>query len=147
VRRSTAPAPFVAPAVCEYGRIAPSEVRRALVRDGPVVLEIDGEVLMTLDARGACVDLAPRPANHAVTVVGWRDEHWVVRNSWGGERVPERLPPDLSCVGRGWNACVVEWRAWRGDPLDPGFALLPMRYAPLHETDPSPWIAARVSCA
>ena len=58
-------------------------VRALLLRDGPVVLEVNARTLKSVDARGRVQDLTPRPSNHAVCVVGWEGDCWIVRNSWG----------------------------------------------------------------
>ena len=127
-------------------RVPPSEVRGVLQREGPVILEVSAETLKDLDAQGRAVDLAPRDPNHAVAVVGWQRDCWVVRNSWGTRKVPRAIPRDAEdCVGRGHNSCVVEWEEWTGTPEDPGFVLLPMSYAPLHARHPSPWVSVTVS--
>ena len=147
-------------------RLAPDAVRAELLARGPVVLEVNAATLKSVDARGVVTDLAPRGPNHAVAVVGWTTRApaaageageageggaagagvacWVVRNSWGARRVPRALPSDFGCVSHEGNACEVEWEAWSGDPADPGFVLLPMAFAPLHATAPSPWVAADV---
>lgn len=134
-------------------RVPPETVKRELLEHGPLVLEVSARTLKTLDARGVATDLTPRPPDHAVCVVGWETtadgvECWVVRNSWGDARAPKAVPTDITqCVARGRNACAVEWEPWRGMPSDPGFLLLPMRFAPLSSRTPSPWIAARVVVA
>lgn len=122
------------------------EVRRHIARDGPVVLAVHSDTLKTVDARGVVTDLSPRPPNHSVSVVGWtRDDHWIVRNSWGHRRVPKRTPLDMSCVSFEANDCEVEWETWSGgDPTDPGFLYLPMRLASLHPPHPCPWLVPLV---
>ena len=140
--------------VTDPRRIPPARVKAELVEGGTLVLEVSAQTLKALDARGVATDLAPRDADHAVCVVGWdvvsgeedeEEEVWIVRNSWGTERVPREVPEDAdACVARGRNACRVQWDAYRGDPRDPGFVLLPMSYVPLHAEAPSPWVAATV---
>jgi hypothetical protein len=129
-------------AVVGARRLRPDEVREALLRDGPVVLEISSQLLKSVDARGVVTDATAHPANHVVCVVGWRDGHWIVRNSWGYRRVPRALP-DLACVGHDRNECQVEWEAWSGDPDDPGFVRIAMTH-PCLRGSPSPWMAADV---
>lgn len=142
-----ADAPF---RVSEPRRVMPWDVRAALA-DGPVVLEVSATTLKRLDARGVARDLTPREPDHAVCVVGWETlvngvECWIVRNSWGRARVPQSVPTDVdTCVARGRNDCAVAWEAWKGDPRDPGFLLLPISYAPLHALAPSPWLVADVT--
>jgi hypothetical protein len=138
--------------VAHARRVPLGRVRETLLHEGPVVLEINAGTLKSANARGVVTDLQPRETNHAVCVVGWEvrdgEECWVVRNSWGKDRVPADVPADADdCVGRGFNTCRVEWQPWRGDPRDPGFVLLPTRYAALSATAPSPWIAATVQVA
>lgn len=141
-----APSPFASQLeVVQFGRIPPAEVEQEIIRSGPVVLEVSAEVLKGCDARGVVTDLRPREPDHAVTVVGWKNGNWIVRNSWGKERVPEAVPTDIHCVKKGKNDCQVTFVRWRGDPQNSGFVLLPMGYAPLHSSDPSPWVVARVS--
>lgn len=125
-----------------------AEVAAALLRDGPLVLDLNARTAKTLDAEGVVADLTPRSANHVVSVVGWRTHPhhgpvWIVRNSWGQKRVPKSLPDDLGCVTWDANACIVEWDRWIGDPRRPGFFYLPMSYAPLEAAE-SPWLAIEV---
>lgn len=139
------PRPDARFSVRDARRVAPDAVREAL-RDGPVVLEVSAETLKRVNARGVVEDLAWRDPDHAACVVGWERDCWIVRNSWGKERVPEAVPDDAEqCVARGHNACdVVAWQPWSGDPRDPGFLLLPQSFPPLHHRWPSPWIACTV---
>lgn len=136
--------------VANARRVAPDQVKRELRERGPLVLEVSAATVRRLDARGVAVDATPREPDHAVCVVGWQTtsdgvECWVVRNSWGRDRVPVDVPRDVGeCVSRGANACKVEWEPWRGMPDDPGCLLLPMHFAPLWARLPSPWIAADV---
>ena len=127
------------------------EVRSAL-RDGPVILEISARTLKSIDAWGIVCDPTPRPADHAVCVVGFVEgdewtggrDAWILRNSWGATRAPVQLPDELACNQVGINDCEVRWETWRGDPRDPGFALLPCSLVsnPSHQ---SPWMTASVS--
>ena len=111
------------------------------MKNGTVVLEVDAGTLKKHDKKGVVTDLsATSLPNHAVTVIGWKGGNWIVRNSWGKDRVPKQLPEDLNCVKRGKNDCKVEWETWTGDPEDPGFVLLPKHFPALHSKDPSPWI-------
>lgn len=123
-------------------RFPPAEVKRRLVAYGPVVLEVDGDVIKSTDRRGRATEVGvATESNHAVCVVGWRGDAWLVRNSWGGTSVPARVPPDATeCVRYGANECVRDLEPWRSLPDDPGFLLLPMAYPSLHRTDPSPWM-------
>ena len=131
-------------------RVPPRHVRRCLEAGGPVVLEVNAHTLKTTDARGVVSDLAPRLPNHAVCVVGWTrvagaGDCWIVRNSWGTDRVPVDIPDDHEvCVGRGYNRCTAVFERWNSDPADPGFCFLPARFAPLDNESPSPWIACDV---
>ena len=123
-------------------RIPLSEVKARLRKHGSVVLEVAAETLKSTSVRGRVVDLTPRQENHAVCVVGWKRGCWIVRNSWGGRRVPTRVP-DTRCVTYDANECTADTEGWNSLPDDPGFALLPMSYRPLHGA-PSPWIDAEV---
>lgn len=125
-------------------RIPEKDVKRELLESGPVLLEVNGNTLKSYDSKGVVHDLTPAPPNHAVTVVGWKGNDWIVRNSWGRETVPYEIPSDLSCVGRGRNDCLVKWVRWSGIPDDPGYVLLPMRFEPLHSKTHVPWIVADV---
>ena len=103
------------------------------------MLEINAKTLKTTNSKGIVTDLTPREANHAVCVIGWKNECWIVRNSWG-DMVPIDVPKDLSCVVRGENKCSVSFEKWNNMLEDPGFVLLPFDYAPLHNKKISPWI-------
>lgn len=121
------------------------DVRDIIRRDGPVILLVNSDTLKTVDARGVVTDLAFKPLNHAVTVVGWRDDDtWIVRNSWGRMRVPSALPDNLDvCIDDATVECDVEWEYWIGDPRNPGFLYLPMTAEALQPPH-APWIVPQV---
>ena len=131
-----------------FRRVPYSEVKRSIYEHGPVILEISAETLKSVDERGVVTDLTPREIDHAVCVVGWTEDCWIVRNSWGKLRAPRDVPKDLKCVSRDRNECDVLFEYWSGDPDDPGFAKLPMTYEcldrPAHAT---PWMEAHVGFA
>lgn len=131
-------------------RILPtSDVESRILRNGPVVLNINAQLLKTADEYGIVrnVDEA-KVSNHAVTVIGWETrneiECWILRNSWGDTDVPKSLPSDIDCVKNGENTCRVELEKWNNDPHNPGYILLPKTYAPLHDDNNSPWFEASV---
>ena len=136
--------------ILESSRIIPTKsIRKVLVKEGPVVLSINAGILKNLDENGVVKDYKTSAvSNHAVSVVGWtqRSGHdcWILRNSWGKERVPKSLPDDLNCVTTESNICTVEWESWKGDPLNPGYVLLPMSYPPLNDDTDSPWFHAKI---
>ena len=125
-------------------RISEHEVEEQILEYGPVILEINGDTLKKYNARGIVSDLSPQEPNHAVTVVGWEEDNWIVRNSWGTKKVPTEIPSDLKCVARGKNDCSISWSNWSGKKDDPGYILLPKSFKPLHEIAISPWIVADV---
>ena len=133
--------------VTHVERMATADVREELFRRGPVVLEISGETIKSTDRAGVVTDQTPRPANHAVSVVGWTTTHaglaWIVRNSWGRNRVPRAIPDDVHCVNEDGNRCEVEWEYWVGDPDASGFCYLPMSHPTLHTSDP--WIVPHIA--
>jgi hypothetical protein len=146
VRTSNTPlstAPF---SIASVERRSTEHIQQEIRDNGPVVLEISAQTLKSTDARGVVTDLTAQDPNHAVAVVGWKQTHagpaWIVRNSWGRNRVPSALPDDVSCVNEDGNNCEVQWEYWVGDPHVPGFCYLPMSYPPLHTSDP--WIVPRV---
>lgn len=132
-------------------RIPPDDVKTQLWEHGPVVLEICAQTLKSVDRDGVVRDLTPREPNHAVCVVGIRRTSdatlcWVVRNSWGTQRVPRNLPADYeNCVFPGQNRCRVDWDEWHGDPHNPGFCYLPTSFLPLYSQSPSPWIVCDIT--
>lgn len=132
--------PWDGPEVHSPQRIDVSKVKHSILHEGPIVLEVNGDTLKSIDARGVVTDLTPRAPNHAVCVVGWKNEFWIIRNSWGKRRVPTNIPADLNCVGPNRNECTVEWQKWSGDPQDPGFVLLPKSFPPLHNKNSPPWV-------
>lgn len=136
--------------VHDIRRIPPNRVQDNILTRGPIVLEIAAQTLKQLDSTGMATDLTLHERNHAVCVVGWQTSPtgvpcWIVRNSWGGSHVPERLPTDLHCVDLDRNSCRVNWVPWTGIPSDPGFCLLPMSHPDLHVLTPSPWIECDVT--
>lgn len=140
------------PSVIEYElgdveRVQDSDVRAALRRDGPLLLEISAKTVKSVDDRGIVQDLTMRDVDHVVCCIGWtrlRDgcDAWILRNSWGKKRAPMRLP---QCAATGSNdptECDAQWIPWRGDPQNLGFFYLPCVY-----TQQSPithWISASV---
>ena len=111
---------------------------------GPVILIINAETLKNVDATGMVTDLSFKVPNHAVTVVGWREDNtWVVRNSWGRMRVPKSVPDNIECVDDASIECRIEWEYWVGDPNNPGSLYLPMSAAALQPPH-TPWVVPRV---
>lgn len=125
-----------------------TDIARELLDGGPLVLCVASSVLRETDADGVArraLHTPALPANHAVSVVGWRTTDdgihcWIVRNSWPHDRAPTALPPDLGCVGIGTNRCVATFASWSS--LD-GFVLLPFAYAGL--ALPGTWMAVDVT--
>jgi hypothetical protein len=111
--------------------VPPEEVCSCLKREGPLILEIAASTLRSLDRHGKVTDLTPRPPDHAVSVVGWRDVDgipcWIIRNSWGTRgTVPSALPDVLSCTTIGKNVCDTVSSLWRGSIE--GICYLPMKW-------------------
>lgn len=135
--------------VTSVRRIPERDVKYTILNTGPVVLEMDGSVLKSVNSKGLVQDTTPRSANHAVSVIGWTQcdgqSCWIVRNSWGTTRAPASVPDDTECVGRGYNHCITQWIHWSGAEGMPGYAYLPFTYAPLHDSFPSPWLIPNVS--
>ena len=130
-------------------RVPPWEVRSELHSRGPLVLEVNAATLKSArKGDGKVQDLTYREPNHAVCVVGWEGDSWIVRNSWGtGGTVPVEVPSnykECSSTRHETNTCGVHLQTWNSRPDDPGFVYLPMSFAPLHVSFPSPWIAADV---
>ena len=118
--------------------------------DGPLVLGINSLCLRdpTLAARQGVVDTSiVAPRDHAVTVIGWKSvggrPHYIIRNSWGTERVPTERP-EQPCVGVDFNECDVTTTAWVGDPHNPGHAYVDVEYSGLAGA-PSAWYDADVT--
>ncbi len=131
-----------------FRRVPETQVKHELINVGPLVLNISHVTCREVDSDGVSTDLVLRPVTHCVSVVGWTVrndiECWVVRNSWGTERVPARLPEDYkTCVGVDRNECRTTYRPWTGMPSDPGFFLLPTSHPGLH-IPTTPWIAVDV---
>lgn len=129
-------------------RIPTRDVMDELYRRGPVVLEISGHTLKSVDGQGVVTDHTPNIVNHAVSVVGWKQTAhagpcWIVRNSWGQHRVPVAIPDDIMCVDESGNRCEVKWEYWVGDPHAPGFCYIPMSHPIFHMSDP--WIVPIVA--
>lgn len=137
-------------AVANARRIPEELVRQDLWHRGPIVLEVCAQTLTSTDMHGVVRDLTPRDPNHAVCVVGIEQLSdgtacWIVRNSWGTAQVPRDIPRDYQlCASYEQNTCIVDWEPWSGDPRDPGFCLLPTSFQPLHNRNPSPWVACDI---
>lgn len=125
-------------------RVPERFVKTEILNRGPLVLEISADTILSADEDGVVKDLSSKNIDHAVTVVGWEGDKWIVRNSWGTKGLfPGNSPDDESCVGRGYNYCNAEKREWRSDPRDPGFVLLPMEAKSLHKKK-SPFLSCEV---
>lgn len=127
--------------------MAPRSIMKRILKYGPVVLGINSLCLRDpkLPLREGLIDteiIAPR--DHAVTVIGWKRIRkktcWIVRNSWGTQNVPLQRP-DPGCVGDDFNRCTVTRTEWIGDPLNPGYAYVPITYDGLRGY-PSCWYDA-----
>lgn len=125
----------------------PAVVQERILRYGPLVLAVNAQAMndAAIASRGGVIDVDVRGGrNHAVCVVGWVSvgprRCWVVRNSWGWRRVPERKPDSLECVSRGSNRCVVPWRDWGGSEENPGWVYIPLDHPDnLTTSAGSPW--------
>ena len=134
----------------ELGETLPvraEDIQKRLFKYGPLVLGIDSLCLRDphlASRRGRVDGSTVGKRDHAVTVVGWRAidgvRHWIVRNSWGVERVPTARPA-TTCVGTDFNKCDVATEAWTGDPHNPGHAYVPFDHPTLRGS-PSPWYDA-----
>ena len=120
-------------------------IRYRIFKYGPVVLGIDSLCLRDpeLGRRYGVVDIRQSSLrDHAVSVVGWTQKNgkscWIVRNSWGTERVPSERPSNVACVGANFNHCTVSTTQWTGDPNNLGYAYVPTDYSGLRGV-PSPW--------
>lgn len=133
--------------VTDVQRIPTHGVMEEIYRRGPVVLEVDGQTLKSVDGEGIVTSRSPNIPNHAVSVIGWKNTAragpcWIVRNSWGQHRVPKAIPDDVLCVNEEGNRCEIEWEYWVGDPNAPGFCYLPMSLPIFQQSDP--WIVPTV---
>ena len=120
-------------------------IKWRIFRCGTVVLGVNAQCINIDDIaeRGGVIDEThTESANHAVTVVGWKmvgtQECWIVRNSWGTEHSPTKLPDTMDCVEIGHNNCDVLKRSWAGDPQNPGYVYIPLNFAGIRGL-PSPW--------
>lgn len=124
----------------------PDWIMRRIQRYGPVVLGINARCLLTgLSPDGIIDGTESAKPDHAVVVTGWRHcrgrPHWILRNSWGTERVPAQRPGDATCVGTDYNECTTDHRRWVGDAGNPGYAYVPFEYRGIAGL-PSPWFDA-----
>lgn len=124
-----------------YYRVQPRDVKREIFDRGTVGLDINADVLLAavdgvVDAQSA-LQSSNEPENHCVTVVGWTEACWVVRNSWG-----DRLPEPRDCARYGCAAApAASIRTTRFSHKE-GYCLLPFVYAPLGYTgEATPWFA------
>lgn len=81
------------------------DIQQALVKFGPMYIVLNADPLSTRNYRGGVFsDIFCRPnPNHAVTLVGYTPDAWIIKNSWGanwGERGYFRL-------ARGRNMCGI----------------------------------------
>lgn len=128
-------------------------IKHEIYHNGPVVLGIDAECLIGGNKHGIASTRSKAHRNHAVSVIGWRKvgkhDYWIVRNTWG-DRIPENLPKDMSCVKPGSNDCKPKWQTWHSLPDMPGFALVSQAYIETKSADAkasreTPWYSCRTS--
>lgn len=155
--RPPPPPPF---RITGYGRLRACEcgeeaLKDEIMEDGPLVLEISFVTSKRLDERGV-VSLKEtkrtRTINHVVSVVGWNEEGWIARNTWGKDDVPIEFPKDRTCVSRSGNTCRVGVERWHGMPgKRRGFFVVPFGHPAVShvpERRPaSPWIRVRLRAA
>ena len=109
-------------------------VKDNITKYGTVVLGIDAQCLIGVDKHGVANDSIQIERNHAVTVIGWtkcpnnKKECWIVRNSWGTDRVPANLPSNMHCVDTQKNNCTEDTKPWIGNKKIPGMVLVPIDY-------------------
>ncbi len=63
----------------------PSLIKKALCDHGPVICGVNVTEAFQLYKSGVFVENDPGDINHAVMIVGWTPEGWIVRNSWGAD--------------------------------------------------------------
>jgi hypothetical protein len=130
-------------------RILPTtDVKNRILKNGPVILSISGKLLKNVDENGFVKYTDTLRADHAVSVVGWKNKnnenYWIARNSWGQKEVPVSIPKDMKCVSTSGNRCNIKLEPWKGDPENPGFVYIPFSYPLLNDEDDSPWFEADV---
>ena len=109
--------------------VAHGDVRAELMARGTVGLLVSAEVLARTDRDGVVPPSLPLVADHVVGVVGWMDDHWIVRNSWGASSRPTAVPDDFeTCNTIRANTCRTDRTPWHSMPSMPGHCLLPTSY-------------------
>ena len=87
-----------------YAR-AESQIPNLLHRYGPLAVGIDSSSVMldTYDGGVFPGSACTKDVDHAVTIVGYTDEYWIIKNSWG----PHWGIGGYLHLERGVNACGI----------------------------------------
>jgi hypothetical protein len=85
------------------------EIKAALIQYGPLSVGVAVDSAFSSYTGGVFRDTGYRQMNHAVNIVGWGTDHWIMRNSWGnwGESGYMRIAFGANGIG-GW-ANFVEY--------------------------------------
>jgi hypothetical protein len=83
-----------------------SNIASAVFNYGPVPIGIDssGSRFITYESGIIRPNECNKEPNHAVTVVGYTPEYWIIRNSWG----PEWGEGGYGKIERGSNTCGID---------------------------------------
>ena len=66
----------------DYGSISgKTAMQKEMQNRGPIICGIDAETLLTYT--GGVISGSGNSIDHVVEVVGWGDNYWIVRNTWG----------------------------------------------------------------
>ena len=57
-------------------------IKRAVMKYGAVATAVSSSCLSKSDKVGACKTTS---YNHAVTIIGWTETHWIIQNSWDSD--------------------------------------------------------------
>jgi len=68
--------------ISEYGSISGKEaMQKEIFQRGPIACGIDASPI--LKYTGGIASMKGEGVDHVISVVGWGDGYWIVRNSWG----------------------------------------------------------------
>ena len=108
-------------------------IKRRIACYGPVLIAVDATSLMSKKfRRNPKVQICNDPAkvDHIVCVAGWKDNYWIVRNTWGIDQDNNRPPSDFECLaeaecnGKSARCANTKKFKWQGLKEQPGYYLM-----------------------
>ena len=70
---------------CYHNNLEDQDMQLMVMRNGPSAIAIDATSPDLVYLKEPFTSECPANVDHAVLLVGWTKEHWIIKNSWGDE--------------------------------------------------------------